>query len=240
MATPQDDFRLTPEAVKVLAHPLRSRLLSTLRRDGPATATTLATTLSTNTGATSYHLRKLESVGLVADTGEGAGKQRLWRAATKSHSWERSAMAHDEDAATALGWLERDYLHLFSTDFGHWLDVADSWPREWQDGLGMGDAWVTVNAQQLQEMHRELDEVLERYREAGTGPDARRVTFWAAAFPLDPDHVPATSDATSDADDVADRTDTTDSTDSDTTDTTDRTDTDTDASAEGDTDRNRS
>jgi DNA-binding transcriptional ArsR family regulator len=194
MNTPHDDFRLTPEAVKVLAHPLRSRLLGTLRRGGPATATTLATALSTNSGATSYHLRKLESVGLVADTGEGTGKQRLWRAATSSHSWERTELAHDEDAATALGWLERDYLRLFSTDFGHWLDVAEAWPGEWQDAAGMGDSWVTVSAGQLKALRRELDEVLERYQEADPAPDARRVTFWAAAFPLDPDDIPGTED----------------------------------------------
>jgi DNA-binding transcriptional ArsR family regulator len=190
MPAHQDDFRLTPEAVKVLAHPLRSRLLGTLRRGGPATATTLATALSTNSGATSYHLRKLESVGLVADTGEGAGKQRLWRAATSSHSWERTELARDEDAATALGWLERDYLRLFSNDFGHWLDVAEAWPGEWQDAAGMGDTWVTVNPEQLQSLRRELDEVVERYRSAEPAPDARRVTFWQAAFPLDPDELP--------------------------------------------------
>ena len=190
MPASHDDFRLTPEAVKVLAHPLRSRLLGTLRRGGPATATTLATALSTNSGATSYHLRKLESVGLVADTGEGAGKQRLWRAATSSHSWERTELAHDEDAATALGWLERDYLRLFTNEFGHWLDVAEAWPGEWQDAAGQGDTWVTVNAEQLKKLRRELDEVIERYRDAEPAPDARRVTFWQAAFPLDPDELP--------------------------------------------------
>jgi len=192
MSTPHDDFRLTPEAVKVLAHPLRSRLLGTLRRGGPATATTLATALSTNSGATSYHLRKLESVGLVADTGEGSGKQRLWRAATDSHSWERTELSHDEDATTALGWLERDYLRLFSTDFGHWLDVAEAWPGDWQDATGMGDSWVTVAPDQLKSLRRELDEVMERYRDADPAPDGRRVIFWSAAYPLDPDDVPGT------------------------------------------------
>ena len=190
MPAAHDDFRLTPEAVKVLAHPLRSRLLGTLRRGGPATATTLATALSTNSGATSYHLRKLESVGLVADTGEGAGKQRLWRAATSSHSWERTELARDEDAATALGWLERDYLRLFTNDFGHWLDVAEAWPGEWQDAAGQGDTWVNVNAEQLKKLRRELDEVVERYRSAEPAPGARRVTLWQAAFPLDPDELP--------------------------------------------------
>ena len=84
-------LRLDATSLRVLAHPLRSRLLSRLRTGGPATATDLAAALSTNSGATSYHLRKLESVGLVTDTGEGEGKRRLWRASTDSHQFEPSA-----------------------------------------------------------------------------------------------------------------------------------------------------
>jgi DNA-binding transcriptional ArsR family regulator len=209
MSTSQDDFRLTPEAVKVLAHPLRSRLLGTLRRGGPATATTLATALSTNSGATSYHLRKLESVGLVTDTGEGTGKQRLWRAATSSHSWAPSELSDDEDAATALGWLERDYLRLFSTDYGHWLDVADAWPSEWQDAAGMGDNWLNLNAEQLTALKKDLDQLFERYEAAGGGPGAVRVAIWQAAFPLEMDNVPGVDDTGADVDPDAaeDRTD---------------------------------
>ena len=75
-----DVIRLDAAALRVLAHPLRSRLLAQLRLHGAATATELADLLTTNTGATSYHLRKLESVGLVTDTGTGAGKRRVWEA----------------------------------------------------------------------------------------------------------------------------------------------------------------
>ena len=67
-APDDDSVWLTPASLRVLAHPLRSRLLGALRRHGPSTATDLATLLGTNSGATSYHLRKLESVGLVQDT----------------------------------------------------------------------------------------------------------------------------------------------------------------------------
>ena len=69
-----------PAAVHVLAHPLRTRLLGLLRTAGPSTATALAAKLGTNSGATSYHLRRLESVGLVTDTGTGKGKERVWAA----------------------------------------------------------------------------------------------------------------------------------------------------------------
>src|SRR5918997_1899165 len=98
------NIRLDAAAVRDLAHPLRSRLLSALRLHGPATATDLADRLDTNTGATSYHPRKLESVGLVEDTGEGEGKRRQWRAASEYHSWQPSDFAGDDDAETSLGW----------------------------------------------------------------------------------------------------------------------------------------
>src|SRR5215213_4673047 len=104
-----DDYtgmQLDAVAVRVLAHPLRSRLLGELRLKGPATATELAAQLSTNTGATSYHLRKLESVGLVTDTGEGEGKRRVWRASTSFHSFRPSDYRDDDDAAAAAGWLQ--------------------------------------------------------------------------------------------------------------------------------------
>ena len=52
-------LRLDTTSVKVLAHPLRSRLLGALRLGGPATATALAARLATNSGAASYHLRRM-------------------------------------------------------------------------------------------------------------------------------------------------------------------------------------
>jgi len=61
----QREVHLDARQIRVLAHPLRFRLLGRLRLDGPATATGLARALETNTGATSYHLRQLADVGLV-------------------------------------------------------------------------------------------------------------------------------------------------------------------------------
>jgi DNA-binding transcriptional ArsR family regulator len=184
-------IRLDSTALKVLAHPLRSRLLSTLRRGGPATATDLATALSTNSGATSYHLRRLEAVGLVADTGEGEGKRRLWRAATDSHQYEPSDFVGDEDAETALNWLVRDYIRHLAEQFERWLDVEQAWPVEWRDAAGMSDSFVIVTAEQLAEMRREVDEVVARYRRVGQGnPAARRMAVYEIAYPLDLDRAP--------------------------------------------------
>src|SRR3954467_587049 len=106
-------LRLDSQALRVLAHPLRARLLSELRLHGAATATSLARRLVTNTGATSYHLRKLAEVGLVVETEEGHGKQRFWAAAQDSHGWQDADVADDPDAVAASGWLHQYYWTYF-------------------------------------------------------------------------------------------------------------------------------
>ena len=182
---------LDATAIKVLAHPLRSRLLSRLRVNGPATATDLAAALGTNTGATSYHLRKLESVGLVTDTGEGEGKRRLWRASTDSHSWTNSAFRDDEDTSTALNWLQRDYVRQFAERAERWLDSASSWPAEWVDVLGLNDTFVMVTPDQMRDFQQRLDELMTEFRKVGEGdPRARRVSVYTYSWPLEVNHPP--------------------------------------------------
>lgn len=192
--TTPDDFtgmRLDARSLKVLAHPLRSRLLSTLRRGGPATATDLATVLGTNSGATSYHLRKLEEVGLVADTEEGAGKRRLWRAATDSHQYVPSDFVDDEDSETALNWLTRDYSRHLGEQFERWLDVQADWPAPWRDAAGMNDSYVIGTTDQLSAMKEEIDQIHAKYRQVGQGnPAARRVAVYSVIYPLDLDRAP--------------------------------------------------
>ena len=179
------NIRLDSSAIRVLAHPLRSRLLSALRLYGPATATELADQLQTNTGATSYHLRKLESVGLVEDTDEGEGKRRVWRAASHSHSWEPSDFEGDDDAKTSLSWLTRDYVRTAADQMERWMDIQQSWPVEWRDALGVGDDVVMVTAAQARAMQEDLIAVVARYRHAGADdPDAQRVSVWHMMHPL--------------------------------------------------------
>lgn len=174
------------QSLRVLAHPLRSRLLRTLHDLGRGTATELAARLDTNSGATSYHLRKLEAVGLVRDTGEGRGRRRLWEPAPDLPPWQPSDLDGDADSETALGWLTRDYAHHFSEQYDRWLDVSPAWPAPWQDACGSDDASVLVTAQSLTLMRVELREVVERYRRVGQGnPQARRVAVYAFAYPID-------------------------------------------------------
>src|SRR5436190_6665334 len=142
-------LRLDSQALRVLAHPLRARLLSELRLHGAATATSLAQRLTTNTGATSYHLRKLAEVGLVVETGAGHGKERFWAPAQDSHGWRDADVADDPDALAASGWLGQYYWTHFAEKVARWQDDRPHWPVQWRDAASMSDAMLTVSPGEL-------------------------------------------------------------------------------------------
>jgi DNA-binding transcriptional ArsR family regulator len=185
---PATILRLDPRGLKVLAHPLRSRLLTALREHGPATATALADRLGTNTGATSYHLRKLASVGLVVETGDGRGRERWWKAATEMHGWQQSDAAGDPDAEAASDWLRRHYLAHFVERYGRWLDAHSSWPLAWQDVAGSSDYALRLSPTGLAAFEADVKALFLRYRDqppnTDDAADSHVVQVYLYAFPL--------------------------------------------------------
>jgi DNA-binding transcriptional ArsR family regulator len=186
MATPFTTLHLDARAIRVLAHPLRTRLLTALRTGGPATATALARRLDTNTGATSYHLRKLASVGLVDETHDGRGRERWWQASTPSHGWTERDVAGDADAEAASDWLRRHYLRSFVDRYERWLDRSSDESLDWRDAAEFGDAEMRLSPDELRAFQGELLELLDRYRHPSPDDvEARRVAFYYHAFPVD-------------------------------------------------------
>lgn len=187
MDTPFTTLHLDSRALRVLAHPLRSRLLTALRTAGPATATALAERLSTNTGATSYHLRRLASVGLVEETDEGRGRERWWRASTQSHGWTERDVAGDPDAEAASDWLKRHYLRSFVERYERWLDAAQDAPLEWRVAAESGDALLHLTPDGLRAFEADLIALLDRYRDPSPDdPEARHVEVHYHTFPVAP------------------------------------------------------
>jgi DNA-binding transcriptional ArsR family regulator len=187
MDAPYTTLRLDRRALRLLAHPLRSRLLTALRSAGPATATALAQSLDTNTGATSYHLRKLASVGLVEETDEGRGRERWWRASTSSHGWTERDVAGDPDAEAASDWLKRHYFQEYADRYERWLDQASGWPIDWRAAAESGDTLLQVSPARLSELHTDLIALMDRYLEPPSDdPDARPVAVYYSMFPITP------------------------------------------------------
>lgn len=183
-----DDLRhvnLDSRQIRVLAHPLRSRLLGRLRLGGPATATRLAEALGTNTGATSYHLRQLADVGLVAeDAGAGHGRERWWRAAHDVSSWERDNFAGDPDAQAASDWLTSNFAHQLAERIEDWNSGIGGEPEAWRSAAVFSDFILRLGPDQLTAMLGELESVLDRWRGEEPGPDARQVLLYLYPVPL--------------------------------------------------------
>ncbi|MEV4499393.1 helix-turn-helix domain-containing protein [Micromonospora arborensis] len=187
------EVRIDKRQVRVLAHPLRMRLVGALRVKGPATATTLAELLDTNTGATSYHLRQLAEVGLVVeDPDRGSGRQRWWQAAHDVTSWEPTDFDDDPDARAAIEWIQGDQVRLLVETAERWFASQHEWSPAWRDGFGMGDIFLTIPPARLEELKAEVWQVLERYHREATvadsadsaDPQARPVQVFLAAYPL--------------------------------------------------------
>jgi DNA-binding transcriptional ArsR family regulator len=181
---PAKTLRLDSRALQVLAHPLRSRLLGALRTGGPATATALAATLGTNTGATSYHLRKLGSVGLVEEADLGRGRERWWQAASEMHGWTERDVAGDPDGRAATDWLRRHYLRTFVDRYETWLDSQADSSVDWQDAAGASDYAVQISPARLAAFKADFAALVESYRASVGDDDEETVYVQLHAFPL--------------------------------------------------------
>ena len=179
---------LDARQIRVLAHPLRARLLSQLRLGGPATATGLAEALRTNTGATSYHLRQLADVGLVKEDSGGRGRERWWRPAHDVTSWERDWYAGDPDALAAADWLTSNFARQLAERVEDWNHRAATEPEEWRAAVRFSDWIMRLSAGQVAAMTAELETVIERWRretDEAPAPDARQVLLYLYPVPLD-------------------------------------------------------
>ncbi|WIM94719.1 helix-turn-helix domain-containing protein [Actinoplanes oblitus] len=187
MADDLTQVHLSGRQIRVLAHPLRLRLLGRLRLAGPATATRLAADLGTNTGATSYHLRQLAEVGLVTEEDRaGGGRQRWWRAAHDMSSWRRSHYEGDPEATAAAEWLEAFQVSRFAELAQNWRRALPDEPASWQETAEISDYLLHLGSAQTRAMLREIEEVVDRYRRLGAdapGPDARPVALYVAGLP---------------------------------------------------------
>lgn len=183
-----DDLKhvnLDSRQIRVLAHPLRSRMLGELRLHGPATATALAGRLGTNTGATSYHLRQLADVGLVEeDAAAGHGRERWWRAAHDVTSWRRENFDGDPDAQAASDWLTSNFASHLAVRVEDWNNGLATEPAEWRQAAQFSDFVLDLDAAQLTEAIAELNAVVEKWRTVAPGPDSRQILLYLYPVPL--------------------------------------------------------
>jgi DNA-binding transcriptional ArsR family regulator len=175
-----------PSALKALAHPLRVRLLATLREAGPATATELAKRLGTESGSTSYHLRVLAKHGFVEDTsGERRHpRERRWAAAHQLSSWSNTALAATAAGREASALMRRRQVEVLIEDVARFDDMVEHLDPSWAEASGIGDLVVRLTPESLTELWDRFYAHLEGLAAGDEAdPAARPVSVVVAGFP---------------------------------------------------------
>jgi DNA-binding transcriptional ArsR family regulator len=138
--------------VRALAHPLRMRMLDSLR-DGPATASILARDLGESSGATSYHLRALEAAELVIeDLSRRKGRERWWMRNPARSGLISSVPADDAEYGAALAQLESVILSRDEEALNRYLAARESYSEEWQETAFIGGWLAYATREEVEEL----------------------------------------------------------------------------------------
>ena len=168
------EVRLTDTAaLRAMAHPLRMRILGSLRIDGPATSALLARRLGTDSGQTSHHLRLLARHGFVAEApelGRGVrGRERWWKAA---HETTRFTDDLDGPGAAAFEDSARQVWDQLGRTYRAQAERGE-WSREWRAAAGVGDTVVRLTPARLAELRAEIDALITSYDETSRADEGR-------------------------------------------------------------------
>ncbi|MFF0048377.1 helix-turn-helix domain-containing protein [Streptomyces sp. NPDC005498] len=161
--------RVDGRTLRGLAHPLRLRLLNTLREFGPATASGLADRLGESSGATSYHLRQLATYGFVEDDPTlGKGRERWWRAVHKGTAFDRTAdflRDPNPEVRGAMGVVLHEIAGSHTQELNTWLGTMHEWSEEWQHSWDVSDFKLRLTPELSLELAEKIHDLVESYRD---------------------------------------------------------------------------
>ncbi|MFD9412625.1 ArsR/SmtB family transcription factor [Streptomyces sp. NPDC059989] len=175
---------LDARSLRGLAHPLRIRILASLRHDGPSTASQLAERLGESSGSTSYHLRQLSAHGFVEDAPErGKGRERWWKAQDEGTMLDESLLDDDPATRGAADLFRHEIATIHTQEMSTWLGTAHDWSPEWRRGSDLSDFTLRLTAEQSAEVIQKLHDVLNSYRDLPPAEGAETVRFHTHALP---------------------------------------------------------
>lgn len=154
---------LDARGLRALAHPVRVRLVGSLRRYGPSTATRLAERLGVNSGTASYHLRQLAAAGFVEEEADrGNARERWWRSVHRmTELGDRALVDREPEAA---GTYLRSVASTYTLRTQQALDELATMPRAWRDAMDMSDWPLRLTPDEAVALREELSAVIARYR----------------------------------------------------------------------------
>jgi DNA-binding transcriptional ArsR family regulator len=186
-----------PTDLRALAHPVRMSILEQLIVFGPLTATQLAERIDESPANCSWHLRKLAEHGFVEEAGDGTGRARPWRAASRGLSWndqDTSGSARLAGEALTAMFVDREVARYAAAR--QWLGRDEAGWRE-AAGSSQGAMWVTED--ELTEISEVLRQLVTKHLDriddpARRPPGSRLCTVMGWAVPAyHPDGRPVTA-----------------------------------------------
>jgi DNA-binding transcriptional ArsR family regulator len=169
-------------SLKVLANPLRQRILRILHGEGEATSTTLAKQLGVTTGGTSYNLRVLAEHGFVEEVpGKNNKHERWWRFAGRGLRFPR----YSEQSEEMRGVLDELNRQWFAEDLASMAAFERARPDlgEWGDALPYSRGQILVTVDELAQFFDDYLALLDRYARREPSEGARPVRTRFIAFP---------------------------------------------------------
>lgn len=156
--------------MRVLAHPLRLRVLGELRIGGPHTVGGLSDLVGEAPGTLSYHLGKLAEFGFVEEAPELATDRRehWWRAAhefTDMPDLDPDAPADVREAGAAA---HHQVVDMYAATLHRVVDQPA--PMEWTAAGIHSDTIAFLTPDELSAASAELRAVLDKWH-AHSGPD---------------------------------------------------------------------
>jgi DNA-binding transcriptional ArsR family regulator len=174
------------EALRAFVHPLRLRLLSLLRVDGPATASELARRIGESSGSTSYHLRQLARFGFVEDDpAQTSKRERLWKAAHRSTRVPAETFVGDPERWDVVNRLAHQQVEQWLRAANAFLADPQSWSPDWIEAATTDDARLRITPERQRALNTEIENLITRYQEESRGqPGTEIVTLFYGAVPV--------------------------------------------------------
>jgi DNA-binding transcriptional ArsR family regulator len=158
-----------------MAHPLRRRLLSLLKLDGPSTASALAQRTDQAVGSISHHLRALAAADLIEEAPELARdrRERWWRRTAPALGWSSADFTDDAASDAVVRAAGSLNLDIQVSHARRWLQATDEERARWPDGPFSADSWMRLTDAELAELSAEMTGLIRRWADRQLPDDGR-------------------------------------------------------------------
>jgi Helix-turn-helix domain len=171
-----------PTVIRALAHPVRMGLIELLGVRETLTATQASEALGESPANCAFHLRTLAKYGFVEEAGGGRGRERPWKASTRSIRIRlRSADLESEQAHVAAGALEQVWHDRWFSRVREAF-AARAWSPEWEEASGVTQTLTFLTPDELRGMRDEITAIITRHMDERRIDPAKRP---AGALPVE-------------------------------------------------------